>query len=96
MPQRLRDALGKDETVRVVIVDARPGSGRRNERAEPGAVIRGRWRSAAWKREPACASRLSTLRVMLSNGERIAANTVIGGGRAGASADRADPRRARR
>ena len=40
-------------------------------------MIRRRWRSAAWKREPACASRLSTLRVMLSNGERIAANTVI-------------------
>ncbi len=39
MPQRLRDALGKDENVRVVIVDTAPEVGA-GMGAEPGAVIR--------------------------------------------------------
>ena len=39
MPQRLRDALGQNENVRVVIVDSAPEVGA-GMGAEPGAVIR--------------------------------------------------------
>lgn len=77
MPQRLRDALGKDENVRVVIVDSAPEVGA-GMGAEPGAVIR--QALAECDVEARAGLRVSAIDaegVMLSNGERIAANTVI-------------------
>ncbi|MBJ2096147.1 NAD(P)/FAD-dependent oxidoreductase [Serratia ureilytica] len=77
MPQRLRDALGQNENVRVVIVDSAPEVGA-GMGAEPGTVIR--QALAECGVEARAGLRVSAIYaegVMLSNGERIAANTVI-------------------
>lgn len=77
MPQRLRDALGQNENVRVVIVDSAPEVGA-GMGAEPGAVIR--QALAECGVEALAGLRVSAIDAeggMLSNGERIAANTVI-------------------
>jgi NADH dehydrogenase len=77
MPQRLRDALGKDENVRVVIVDTAPEVGA-GMGAEPGAVIRQALAECGVEaRAGLRVSAIDAEGVMLSNGERIAANTVI-------------------
>ncbi|MBH2631237.1 NAD(P)/FAD-dependent oxidoreductase [Serratia marcescens] len=77
MPQRLRDALGKDENVRVVIVDSAPEVGA-GMGAEPGAVIRQALAECGVEaRAGLRVSAIDAEGVMLSNGERIAANTVI-------------------
>ncbi|HEI9905379.1 TPA: FAD-dependent oxidoreductase [Serratia marcescens] len=77
MPQRLRDALGKDENVRVVIVDSAPEVGA-GMGAEPGAVIRQVLAECGVEaRAGLRVSAIDAEGVMLSNGERIAANTVI-------------------
>lgn len=77
MPQRLRDALGKEQNVRVVIVDTAPEVGA-GMGAEPGAVIR--QALAECGVETRAGQRVSAIDaegVTLSGGERIAANTVI-------------------
>ena len=77
MPQRLRDALGQNENVRVVIVDSAPEVGA-GMGAEPGAVIR--QALAECGVEARAGLRVSAIDAeggMLSSGERIAANTVI-------------------
>ncbi|HEJ7266583.1 FAD-dependent oxidoreductase [Serratia marcescens] len=77
MPQRLRDVLGKDENVRVVIVDSAPEVGA-GMGAEPGAVIRQALAECGVEaRAGLRVSAIDAEGVMLSNGERIAANTVI-------------------
>jgi len=77
MPQRLRDALGKDENVRVVIVDTAQEVGA-GMGAEPGAVIRQALAECGVEaRAGLRVSAIDAEGVMLSNGERIAANTVI-------------------
>ncbi|MBH3024331.1 FAD-dependent oxidoreductase [Serratia marcescens] len=77
MPQRLRDALGQNENVRVVIVDSAPEVGA-GMGAEPGAVIRQALAECGVEaRAGLRVSAIDAEGVMLSNGERIAANTVI-------------------
>ncbi|MBH2927088.1 FAD-dependent oxidoreductase [Serratia ureilytica] len=77
MPQRLRDALGKNENVRVVIVDSAPEVGA-GMGAEPGAGIRQALAECGVEaRAGLRVSAIDAEGVMLSNGERIAANTVI-------------------
>ncbi|UUW17194.1 NAD(P)/FAD-dependent oxidoreductase [Serratia ureilytica] len=77
MPQRLRDALGQNENVRVVIVDSAPEVGA-GMGAEPGTVIRQALAECGVEaRAGLRVSAIDAEGVMLSNGERIAANTVI-------------------
>ncbi|HIE4799388.1 TPA: NAD(P)/FAD-dependent oxidoreductase [Serratia marcescens] len=77
MPQRLRDALGQNENVRVVIVDSASEVGA-GMGAEPGAVIRQALAECGVEaRAGLRVSAIDAEGVMLSNGERIAANTVI-------------------
>lgn len=77
MPQRLRDALGKDEKVRVVIVDTAPEVGA-GMGEEPGAVIRQALTECGVEmRAGLRVSAIDAEGATLSNGERIAANTVI-------------------
>ncbi len=77
MPQRLRDALGQNENVRVVIVDSAPEVGA-GMGAEPGTVIRQVLAECGVEaRAGLRVSAIDAEGVMLSNGERIAANTVI-------------------
>lgn len=77
MPQRLRDALGKDEKVCVVIVDTAPEVGA-GMGEEPGAVIRQALTECGVEmRAGLRVSAIDAEGATLSNGERIAANTVI-------------------
>ncbi len=69
MPQRLRDALGKDETVRVVIVDSAPEVGA-GMGAETGAVIRRALAECGVEASRLRVSAIDAEGVMLSNGER--------------------------
>ncbi|MEX0631479.1 hypothetical protein M8494_02775 [Serratia ureilytica] len=68
---RLRDVLGKDENVRVVIVDTAPEVGA-GMGAEPGAVMPGAGGCGVEARAGLRVSAIDAEGVMLSNGERIA------------------------
>ncbi|CAI0715512.1 MULTISPECIES: NAD(P)/FAD-dependent oxidoreductase [Serratia] len=77
MPQRLRDVFGREAEVRTVIVDTAPEVGA-GMGAEPAAVIRQALAECGVEtRAGVRVTAIDAQGVTLSNGERIAANTVI-------------------